>query len=171
MRGTGAYSLRCPHRQRFIPDHAGNSHRWFGYCQKSAVYPRPCGEQFFLWLKISLSCGLSPTMRGTVGSAFLSLSYQRFIPDHAGNSHIYILKTINCPVYPRPCGEQRYWFSFGDRYGGLSPTMRGTGWRGGHGTVPIRFIPDHAGNSMEKLRAWYKHPVYPRPCGEQPKSI
>ena len=50
---------------------------------------------------------------------------------------------------------------------GSSPRMRGTDLFGGEDPGTYRFIPAHAGNSLQKRIKHCLYPVHPRACGEQ----
>merc|ERR1712023_558625 len=70
---------------RFIPARAGNSHEHYAVLTRRTVYPRPCGEQMFEAPRASISCGLSPPVRGTVLVTLGARVAGRFIPARAGN--------------------------------------------------------------------------------------
>ena len=151
---------------RFIPAHAGNSHRLWCRIGSRPVHPRACGE-----LKISPALSLthpgsSPRMRGTRIRPSRALHPQRFIPAHAGNSHPQRPCASWRSVHPRACGELSARCALTPWVSGSSPRMRGTltacrGW-----FLRFRFIPAHAGNSQPSSRATCPMTVHPRACGE-----
>ena len=88
MRGTAQRAIRGQHPDRFIPAHAGNSHRGRLSGSGQAVHPRACGEQAHLLHGKRRRYGSSPRMRGTVAGHRIGSVQRRFIPAHAGNSWV-----------------------------------------------------------------------------------
>ncbi len=133
---------------RFIPARAGNSSRRRRWAGRGAVYPRPCGEQMFEAPRASISCGLSPPVRGTVLVTLGARVAGRFIPARAGNRANHPSQHVVVAVYPRPCGEQGGHQAGIGILDGLSPPVRGTAIQDSiHAGTP-RFIPARAGNSL-----------------------
>ena len=167
VRGTGLGQGANAVERRFIPAGAGNR-RWT-LCGKPTptVYPRRCGEQRVWGPLPAISCGLSPQVRGTAELAGLGLALARFIPAGAGNSTgLYVLSAKNS-VYPRRCGEQAQQGADDQRFGGLSPQVRGTVDDPHAHRAGGRFIPAGAGNRGCRPCLCLLLPVYPRRCGEQ----
>ena len=140
MRGThvGAARTEAPHR--FIPAHAGNSPVLPLPLHLQPVHPRACGE---LTLRARL-CGELPLPASKYGSS------PRMRGTRADDRSVHPPSGTPAPVHPRACGELS---SLPLRYS-----------EGIHGE---RFIPAHAGNSVEPLRASdHCSTVHPRACGE-----
>ena len=111
--------------------------------------------------------GLSPPLRGTDHPQISRRKIHRFIPAPAGNSPAGPQHGATGPVYPRPCGEQRWQYGKNVNVTGLSPPLRGTGPLCPRITELARFIPAPAGNRARTPASTAQSPVYPRPCGEQ----
>ncbi len=65
MRGTAHRRRHHGNAVRFIPAHAGNSHRCRSSSNPFPVHPRACGEQYPRRRMMSTDDGSSPRMRGT----------------------------------------------------------------------------------------------------------
>ena len=131
------------------------------------VHPRACGEQAIVSFTVTLCCGSSPRMRGTVVDDPFQFDAARFIPAHAGNRLTPSSLLLTRPVHPRACGEQSGAHSAYIAAAGSSPRMRGTvAPRAGDG-CGSRFIPAHAGNRRYAQTRYRGPTVHPRACGEQ----
>ena len=166
MRGTHSLLAFEGLRRRFIPAHAGNSPGTQRVFRLKSVHPRACGELALPEIILLSVAGSSPRMRGTHGGQPHHPRLQRFIPAHAGNSAPHPSRRCPPAVHPRACGEL-------DRRGracydddGSSPRMRGTRGCLLIGSLELRFIPAHAGNSSLRTSGWNVEPVHPRACGE-----
>src|SRR5208282_5426458 len=105
-------------------------------------------------------------MRGIPALEVPHLPPERFIPAHAGNTTATPGRQVFHAVHPRACGE--YWQSpnVTSTITGSSPRMRGiqTGcFRTSRGR---RFIPAHAGNTIDLDGNFAVQTVHPRACGE-----
>ncbi len=90
----------------------------------------------------------------------------RFIPAHAGNTRGSAAPVRGHPVHPRACGEHLP-AGLGVLCGhGSSPRMRGTPHLPTTVTCIQRFIPAHAGNTVENEEVTCLMTVHPRACGE-----
>ena len=105
-------------------------------------------------------------MRGTPVNSNKRCWVCRFIPAHAGNTGMQVLRQTSTPVHPRACGEHPTASRKPLLRAGSSPRMRGTP------TILLsqrplrRFIPAHAGNTSGRQSASPEAPVHPRACGE-----
>ena len=89
------------------------------------VYPRVCGGTSRVGMLNFTVLGLSPRVRGNLGSPFLSLLLSRSIPACAGEPVSRMPATRESRVYPRVCGGT---FASGEKRSicpGLSPRVRG----------------------------------------------
>ena len=150
MRGTVADRLVDVEAIRFIPAHAGNSVLGRVYEYFLSVHPRACGEQHVERNWFHGSLGSSPRMRGTAQGQPHLRGHVRFIPAHAGNRSSRSSSLSSASVHPRACGEQEAGQLATLNADGSSPRMRGTVIRGGVIVAGVRFIPAHAGNSLQR---------------------
>jgi len=151
---------------RFIPAHAGNTSRRPTGTRNATVHPRACGEHPARRRAAFQAVGSSPRMRGTLTDEIGTVSVDRFIPAHAGNTTTPSRTARSSSVHPRACGEH----AAGDlaHRGGLgsSPRMRGTRSEGRAVRGRCRFIPAHAGNTPRGRSNGPIGAVHPRACGE-----
>ena len=105
-------------------------------------------------------------MRGTRRTLDAGKGRIRFIPAHAGNTLAEDFFLLGEPVHPRACGEHTAPPPHRRAFHGSSPRMRGTQEITEHGAVELRFIPAHAGNTLERRVCPPDRPVHPRACGE-----
>ena len=110
--------------------------------------------------------GSSPRMRGTPGRRRRENRRLRFIPAHAGNTAADQLRAHRRAVHPRACGEHSRDRAPVLSVDGSSPRMRGTRPRSDAEREARRFIPAHAGNTLDPARRLGSDPVHPRACGE-----
>ena len=105
-------------------------------------------------------------MRGTLGIDTDSISGQRFIPAHAGNTPPFLPFSRLASVHPRACGEHTLMTLPSSKAIGSSPRMRGTLQSGQPLRLIQRFIPAHAGNTSTDWDWTAFSTVHPRACGE-----
>ena len=110
----------------FIPAHAGNTPDGRLCLHARPVHPRACGEHQRPPQAAHGDAGSSPRMRGTRLKNLLRSLVMRFIPAHAGNTHLVAPMVHIRPVHPRACGEHRRDTFVGESRSGSSPRMRGT---------------------------------------------
>ena len=112
--------------------------------------------------------GLSPRVRGNLGTPNVASTLTRSIPACAGEPRLRRLPALPSAVYPRVCG--------GTSYSGLSPRVRGNLCRNSTTCVPRRSIPACAGeprglsprvrgNQLRSCAFSRARRVYPRVCG------
>jgi len=149
MRGTRQLATAWVCVFRFIPAHAGNTWTDATSALSLAVHPRACGEHPAPERPAAACGGSSPRMRGTPTNTRNDSIANRFIPAHAGNTSINLCFFNNFAVHPRACGEHTTCRCLTGGNAGSSPRMRGTRstllMPGGF----LRFIPAHAGNTIE----------------------
>ena len=166
MRGTQNGVTPALTFWRFIPAHAGNTGSSRSAEINFPVHPRACGEHLGNIIVTTEDGGSSPRMRGTRGRAVPALVPLRFIPAHAGNTLAWSGGGRYNTVHPRACGEHFAEFTLSPKLRGSSPRMRGTPRSGSWNTRGIRFIPAHAGNTLNRRVSSQTVPVHPRACGE-----
>ena len=137
-------------RIRFIPAYAGNSAGNIRRPPKASVHPRLRGELTFLHLRMTMTTGSSPLTRGTHENYRYCLNSVRFIPAYAGNSSAITINDLRQAVHPRLRGELRLVNRRPFFYDGSSPLTRGTPRPMPVYSVPGRFIPAYAGNSLKQ---------------------
>ena len=98
----GAYDVR------FIPAHAGSTHRGYGAASYNPVHPRACGEHLPEYRAYDFVHGSSPRMRGAPPTSVFPLHPLRFIPAHAGSTQARPGKSVRNSVHPRACGEHPF---------------------------------------------------------------
>ncbi len=156
---------------RFIPAGAGNTSTNFCSGNAIAVYPRWRGEHGLQIGPIHGLIGLSPLARGTQPVRSLLLMQHRFIPAGAGNTSRAISSSTTPQVYPRWRGEHLLpTHNRGIAYG-LSPLARGTHVHQSEFSIPWRFIPAGAGNTLLFILCISLISVYPRWRGEHFEAI
>ncbi len=105
-------------------------------------------------------------MRGTQTGRDRLNRFLRFIPAHAGNTHLLFLLESDTSVHPRACGEHSLRLTLRVSGDGSSPRMRGTPLLMARAKSILRFIPAHAGNTRCGINHEHRNPVHPRACGE-----
>ena len=131
-----------------------------------SVHPRACGEHQYFHIHWPMRGGSSPRMRGTRHAVRSVDGSHRFIPAHAGNTYAGRLQAKGLSVHPRACGEHGSGRLARPGCTGSSPRMRGTPIK-----LPLplrvrRFIPAHAGNTINIHIVLLLWSVHPRACGE-----
>ena len=149
MRGTQYAQQAEKLCKRFIPAHAGNTAEPLVRLLSLAVHPRACGEHLTNCSTLICKSGSSPRMRGTPCCSIPIAIISRFIPAHAGNTGSDRPIHDRRAVHPRACGEHggTGWPELST--GGSSPRMRGTRLAFLVNVSRRRFIPAHAGNTIE----------------------
>ena len=110
--------------------------------------------------------GSSPLTRGTRYYSHSVCLDRRFIPAHAGNTHSLRSKTHSQTVHPRSRGEHCRSVARAGAPRGSSPLTRGTRLRAFQYQPDHRFIPAHAGNTIDKIAIRILITVHPRSRGE-----
>ena len=129
------------------------------------VYPRMCGGTGFLTFPGLNPTGLSPHVRGNLGSTRLEKQRDGSIPACAGEPATMRAGWRASRVYPRMCGGTGFLTFPGLNPTGLSPHVRGnrspiSAIGVGHGSIPAcAGEPPGAGGGISENR------VYPRMCG------
>ena len=151
---------------RFIPAPAGNTKFVGGHAGYVPVHPRACGEHAKRQVQRRDGAGSSPRLRGTQGTNGRAEGRRRFIPAPAGNTPTPPCSALPRAVHPRACGE--HGISMGSAWSrfGSSPRLRGTLLRAFLESVPARFIPAPAGNTLYGDESPASMAVHPRACGE-----
>ena len=131
----------------------------------STVYPRVCGGTVNSPSRMPSRKGLSPRVRGNLGSRSSGWMCCGSIPACAGEPLRSILTCIGQRVYPRVCGG-----TFLDGVGelaelGLSPRVRGNPMLGVGGVGLVGSIPACAGEPQLTNDGRRSRQVYPRVCG------
>ncbi len=149
-RGTLVEHFRATALARFIPTHAGNTHRGMRQRRRTAVHPHSRGEHTSRSTITLTAYGSSPLTRGTLWSAGPTALYWRFIPTHAGNTPLDMMPTWMRPVHPHSRGEHTALSAAARVACGSSPLTRGTQVSAKVGKSRSRFIPTHAGNTANR---------------------
>ena len=153
---------------RFIPAGAGNTTLDGVQDRTRAVHPRWRGEHFRLAGSSADADGSSPLARGTLSTAMVKVTAERFIPAGAGNTKNISHSIRSTTVHPRWRGEHgSSFFPYRRRYGS-SPLARGTRAMPGDCWLTCRFIPAGAGNTRTHAGVLPSSAVHPRWRGEHP---
>ena len=151
---------------RFIPTHAGNTTKIGIEFGKIPVHPHACGEHILPTYLRTFLGGSSPRMRGTPPMDRAILAIWRFIPTHAGNTFLLIIRPAFTAVHPHACGEHDLRLVGTHDHSGSSPRMRGTRHEEPCKHQRVRFIPTHAGNTRREAIIMTGKAVHPHACGE-----
>ena len=148
-----------------IPACAGEPRevRELGYMP--GVYPRVCGGTMGRGATGSVCSGLSPRVRGNLGSSAGIASSTRSIPACAGEPICPTLSANRNAVYPRVCGGTRDYAVSIVGFDGLSPRVRGNQGRYGLPVGDFGSIPACAGEPQKERAYGQAYKVYPRVCG------
>ena len=133
--------------------------------QDHRVYPRTCGGTSMSSRSTSMASGLSPHMRGNLGSRRRGIRQQGSIPAHAGEPFYLSAFQKTREVYPRTCGGTFLPAPVQAVQKGLSPHMRGNPIGLDYGALETGSIPAHAGEPRCPAPLWPLYGVYPRTCG------
>ena len=132
---------------RIIPAHAGQTSCRARPPAPRADHPRACGANLSVMVSCPSDRGSSPRMRGKRSGVDVSLSGDRIIPAHAGqtwrNSPDYPASTD----HPRACGANPTGMIGSLEPAGSSPRMRGKLGRSMASRGLERIIPAHAGQT------------------------
>ena len=109
--------------------------------------------------------GLSPRVRGNLGSASQYAFMARSIPACAGEPYIEKSMVEDCEVYPRVCGGTTWRAWMLRLICGLSPRVRGNLPIHNRDTVHTGSIPACAGEPRLLRLIRGRSRVYPRVCG------
>ena len=150
---------------RSIPACAGEAGAEAACRVLARVYPRVCGGSAIEAEAEAAYEGLSPRVRGKLGSGHRRFLRSGSIPACAGEARMRKPWAALIRVYPRVCGGSIPAVLLRHKRQGLSPRVRGKpGGRAGY-CIGRRSIPACAGEA--RRRAWTGSPcrVYPRVCG------
>ena len=167
-RGTHQKHTRRGHMHRFIPTHAGNTPKAYAPGPYASVHPHTRGEHTPPAGNGIIDFGSSPHTRGTPRAHQPHGTGERFIPTHAGNTSGYTWQSATNTVHPHTRGEHDHVVGHHNRRVGSSPHTRGTHVHPGKSAMPLRFIPTHAGNTLNGPAFARKPPVHPHTRGEHP---
>ena len=130
------------------------------------VHPRARGE-YDGGLRFAANMGgSSPRTRGIHNPCSAGELQRRFIPAHAGNTAPSRIPRQTPAVHPRARGEYASRCRTRRRGTGSSPRTRGILRNPPAGTLEIRFIPAHAGNTDPFPADRAHRSVHPRARGE-----
>ena len=104
MRGNPTPAPPAAPRARSIPAYAGEPGQIIGLASRWKVYPRVCGGTAARKSHNISTKGLSPRMRGNLGSEFRMEIMARSIPAYAGEPRAGHPALGQSEVYPRVCG-------------------------------------------------------------------
>ena len=124
-----------------------------------------CGGTSPTGAKDPTGYGLSPRVRGNLGSAGGVVLALRSIPACAGEPFSWQVDAPLFGVYPRVCGGTADYIAFSDFIGGLSPRVRGNLRPAGGVILAPRSIPACAGEPVDGKDPPLMPGVYPRVCG------
>ncbi len=159
---------RCSLRRytmRSIPACAGEPCRHHVHRRDRWVYPRVCGGTAVAVLNPQNCHGLSPRVRGNLGTLAHAFIANRSIPACAGEPVLHVGTVYWIGVYPRVCGGTADITVDDFRARGLSPRVRGnlnrlSGDKSGLGSIPAcagePYCPTYRKDVCK---------VYPRVCG------
>ena len=150
---------------RSIPACAGEPRPVHRLPDAAAVYPHVCGGTAPSRTKFKDTSGLSPRVRGNLGTVVATHLSPRSIPACAGEPVLRIRRNAFQPVYPRVCGGTTS-ASVSESSGkGLSPRVRGNPDDSNDARSYARSIPACAGEPGCLGRNTMSKRVYPRVCG------
>ena len=106
VRGTAFSGAVCAIHVRITPACAGNRRSELRTTGRQRDHPRVCGEQNYLYTKVSFVGGSPPRVRGTARVYDLFSICHGITPACAGNSDVLQLALDWFGDHPRVCGEQ-----------------------------------------------------------------
>ena len=165
VRGNRALAASVRQVNGPIPAGAGEPRRSIGKPIELGAYPRGCGGTIAMNNLIIISQGLSPRVRGNLGSSSSCNASIGPIPAGAGEPEIECADLPRIRAYPRGCGGTAPGFGNNARHAGLSPRVRGN--RVG-AADPCRAegpIPAGAGEPRAEAVKGGGNGAYPRGCG------
>ena len=136
--------------------------------QLPAVYPRVCGGTVSAVISLVGVIGLSPRVRGNLGTHSWRCAALRSIPACAGEPQPSWTSWRRGGVYPRVCGGTATAISMAIAVAGLSPRVRGNHTKLLVRHCPPGSIPACAGEPSIRRASQPPHGVYPRVCGGTP---
>ena len=125
MRGNLVGVQVAPDVMRSIPACAGEPPASAALSAFSAVYPRVCGGTVITMEVTNRDTGLSPRVRGNLGSVAVGHCIERSIPACAGEPFGTAARKMAFTVYPRVCGGTTACCASMLENSGLSPRVRG----------------------------------------------
>ncbi len=165
VRGNRRRKAPAQNRSGSIPACAGEPRTPCCIGRRRRVYPRVCGGTFLRFSIASMRAGLSPRVRGNLGSSAEVDVYGGSIPACAGEPFRQAESPGARRVYPRVCGGTMLFVrSLFDGWG-LSPRVRGNrdGFR--DQSAKDGSIPACAGEPGAPGARRRRQRVYPRVCG------
>ena len=165
MRGKLVAALHHATGQRIIPAHAGQTTRPATWAAACPDHPRACGANLTRPETMCCSSGSSPRMRGKRCRLCCLLFYLRIIPAHAGQTTANKSRVQYDTDHPRACGANTVSSLSAMCVAGSSPRMRGKPHLGMTGSVRIRIIPAHAGQTSRRPASAGCRSDHPRACG------
>ena len=132
----------------------------------TTVYPRAYGGTPNTYNRSTVSNGLSPRVRGNLGTVGAGFNGMRSIPARTGEPTSGGDRSVTLPVYPRAYGgTSPTTFPDFEQGQGLSPRVRGNhsllaDQLNLHGSIPAR-----TGEPGHPARGCKSRPVYPRAYG------
>ena len=148
-----------------IPACAGEPSTDTAYRPCCTVYPRVCGGTSRPSASVHAGSGLSPRVRGNLGTDSPHHVYRRSIPACAGEPDHGSQCIHAAGVYPRVCGGTGRNLFTSTASAGLSPRVRGNPLDGSRTTDVNRSIPACAGEPSPARPSLDTAGVYPRVCG------
>ena len=136
--------------RRSIPARAGEPRRRRVGGKVSRVYPRACGGTDATCIKCPTAAGLSPRVRGNLGSQQRKVFGHGSIPARAGEPRPARRHRCPPPVYPRACGGTATASTWATAVRGLSPRVRGNQDRLDFADVRLGSIPARAGEPIQE---------------------
>ena len=170
----------------FIPTCVGNTPMKFCRSRSLPVHPHACGEHCLWTLALSITCGSSPHVWGTLlvlmafgfspGSSprvwgtqchhLAALGNIRFIPTCVGNAVRGISFQFSRSVHPHTCGEHKATEGQLRIFAGSSPRAWGTHTFTFRLPLAYQFIPTRVGNTGTFAQVATLGAVHPHTCGE-----
>ena len=148
-----------------IPAGAGQTH-WAGCAfAGDKAHPRRCGADLHEQLRIGLTEGSSPQVRGRLRQGAVVALALGLIPAGAGQTIQTCGSVILREAHPRRCGaDGRKWLT-SKRRRGSSPQVRGRLGRFRHQTHRNGLIPAGAGQTLRNHLCHRQVLAHPRRCG------
>ena len=165
VRGNPAPRTGLDGTRRSIPACAGEPKRGGSRIRSGRVYPRVCGGTIHLTVRAVVGGGLSPRVRGNLGSLPKRLKDIGSIPACAGEPAGGADHGQGQKVYPRVCGGTTSESTTQLRQLGLSPRVRGNPYRLHSSGQTTWSIPACAGEPRYAMTGIAMTKVYPRVCG------
>ena len=129
-------------------------------------HPRGCGENTIPSLRMIMSQGSPPRMRGKLHLSPKLFKYIGITPADAGKTRLPCGRHHLCPDHPRGCGENLQQISKGRNSGGSPPRMRGKRSCGGIASIIFGITPADAGKTLQFQMRICQRRDHPRGCGE-----